>query len=75
MVRSRKYMQGIKITSLLIVSNIALIVYNVCAAKYFFEGSQSMNLAWVIGITWFVYAGLQNVSHWMFSYEYYNMVR
>ena len=30
---------------------------------------------WTNVITFFIYYALQGVSHWMFAYEYYNMVR
>ena len=57
------------------LSNIALIVYYVALNKLNTGASNVTLNVWINAVTWFIYWALQNVSHWMFSFEYYNMVR
>ena len=72
--KNRTYKEGIKITALLLVSNLTVILYSICL-DYLFAGSQSLLLCWGFAGSWFIFCMFQNISHWMFSYEYYNMVR
>ena len=74
LIKSKKYKEGIKITSFFIISNVALIVYYDSLTKLKSYSLTSPTI-WINAFTWFIFCALQNVAHWMFSYEYYNMVR
>ena len=71
---SGKYNEGVKITLLFMLSNIAIVFYYVSGFNLYAERNILVNVC-VNGITTLVYCALQNTAHWMFSYEYYNMVR
>ena len=72
LIRSGKYMEGIKITVIFMISNIALTI-NFFVGKKVEQGS--LPLICVFSIATFVFSAFQNFGHWMFSYEYYNMAR
>ena len=55
-------------TVMFLLSNIAMVIWEVCYAL-------KPHWSLVYALIMFSYFGLVNVAHWMFSYEYYNMVR
>ena len=57
-----------------LLSNLAYVILLVCVQKLINEPSNSV---WVIlnAVTTFLFFGLLSVANWMFSYEYFKMVR
>ena len=80
LVRSGKYREGIKITVLFLLSNISYGVGTIAALEVYTDPkNNTLNHAylWIGLITFcsFIFTAFQNIAHWMFSYEYYDMVR
>ena len=55
-----------------ILSNIAMILWLTLVNK---TEEGSILAIWVVSVASFIEFALLNAAHWMFSFEYYNMVR
>ena len=73
LMKSGNYKEGIKMTVMFILSNIALALYYFSLSKAY--ATNSLTWIWFSTLSAFFYFALQSCAHWMFSYEYYNMVR
>ena len=74
LIRSGSFKEGIKITAMVLLANIAytlLLVFN----KKLLQPNLSFCWLVVYAVFTLIYLGLWNTSQWFFSYEYYNMVR
>ncbi len=70
------FKKGIQITILFIIANVGQIVYY--ASVHNLDSVHNWDLEfniWIYSASMFVKMSLTGVAHWIFSYEYYNMVR
>ena len=62
------------IIAMLVVANIAIIVYKL-SYLYIFTAKNKVPWIWTRTVSIYLFYSFFNVSHWLFSFEYYNMVR
>ena len=55
---------------LFIISNLAMIFYSI-----FTKNMTTSSAPWMTSTFYVIMYGCENIGHWMFSYEYYNMAR
>ena len=74
LIRSGSFKEGIKITAMVLLANIASALLLVCNKKLL---QPNLSFCWLVVYAVFtlIYFGLWNTSQWFFSFEYYNMVR
>ena len=70
LIQSGRYKVFATITVLFIISNLSMIFYSI-----FTKNMTTSSAPWMTSTFYVIMLGCENIGHWMFSYEYFNMAR
>ena len=74
LVQSGNYKEFTKITMMFLLSIVAGVLFLFTFYRWYRRPDNPF-LIMVFSLFWFIYLGALAIGHWIFAYEYFNMVR